>query len=454
MRRQVRWIGVAGALAVAGFGLWVAPRLNATQETGRNAGSPGQPATVQSVEVVKPQRLMMSRKLDVPARLEAFEVADLHAKISGYISEVRADIGDHVKSGEILAVMSVPEMEKQLLEAKAERAAKEAVLAAAESSDLEAARAHLDEAQRKLDEARRDAARREVEASFQQTLFERRQGLFSDKAITQEQLEEARNALDVARADLDVARAKIAVAQSEVTSAHAAEAVAMSHVEVAKAQAAFAVAKVETIATMMQYATITAPFDGVITKRGIDRGDLATANRTEPLFTVHSVDRMRVFFEAPESDVPRVKAGCHGQVKPYALPGESVEGTVARTAAAVNPSTGTMRAELDLPNPDGQLLHGMYVQVVLDVEERENALTIPAAALLTEGSQKYVYVAQNDQATRKQITTGLDDGILIEVLDGLSDDDWVVLTGKNLVSPGARIRAVPREGDKKPSVSH
>ena len=106
-----------------------------------------------------------------------------------------------------------------------------------------------------------------------------------------------------------------------------------------------------------------------------------------------------------------------------------------------------MHTEIDLSNADGRLMHGMYAQVVLEIDRHSAALTVPASSLLTEGASKYVYTVVNDRAVRTPIQTGLDDGIRVEVTDGLNDDSLVVVTGKGLVGDGMLVRAVLKKGD-------
>ena len=199
----------------------------------------------------------------------------------------------------------------------------------------------------------------------------------------------------------------------------------------------------------MEYARIVAPFDGVVTRRLVDRGALvqaATSNRTTPLFTVQRIDTVRVFIEVPESDLAFVQTGMTVGITPFGQKDRSIDRKVSRAASALNPATRTMRTQIDLPNPDGRLLHGMYVQVVLELDPHENALTIPATALLTEGKDQFVYTVKNEKAVRTSVKIGLDDGIRLEVTEGLNDDDRVVVTGKGLVTPGAPIRPVLKGG--------
>jgi RND family efflux transporter MFP subunit len=423
-----------GALVVAIGGLWIGKRqvsVNASESTKPQATpAPAESGTPRSVEVTAPKRQDMSRRLDVPATMEAFEQADLYAKASGYISEVRVDIGDPVKAGDVLAVIDVPEMLKELAEAESLHAAAVAGVQTAESKIVQA--------KKMRDVSGSMLVRARAEYTLKKTTLERRKELFGGTAITQEQLDEAQNQHDIAQADVGIAEAKIAAAEADVASAEASRVAAAANVAVAQA-------RMEKTQTLMQYAQIVAPFDGIVTRRLVDRGALvqsATTSRTTPLFTVQRIDKLRIFIEVPESDIAFVRPGCSAKVKPYGIEGVELVGTIARAASSLKPDTRTMRTEIDLDNPDGRLMHGMYAQVVIELDERASALTVPAASLLTEGKETFVYTVVDNRAVRTPVQIGLDDGVRVQITDGLTDGSVVVVTGKGLISDGSMLRPV------------
>ncbi len=437
MQKHARWIGILGALAVALGGLWLGKR----QVSASTADAPKSPTTAgstvsgtpRSVEVTSPKRQDMSRRLDVPATMEAYEQADLYAKASGYISQVRVDIGESVKGGDVLAVIDVPEMVKELAEAQSLHSAVVAGVATAEAKVVQATKM--------LEMARSMLVRAQAELTLKKTTLQRRKELFDGKAITQEQLDEAQNQHDIAQADVGIAEAKIAAAEADVASAQA------SHVA-AEANVAVAQARIEKTQTLMQYAQIVAPFDGIVTRRLLDRGALvqsATTSRTTPLFTVQRIDKLRIFIDVPESDIAFVRPGCTAKVKPYGIEGIEIVGTIARAASSLKPDTRTMRTEIDLDNGDGRLMHGMYAQVVVELDERAGALTVPASSLLTEGKETFVYTVVDNRAVRSPVRIGLDDGVRVQITDGLTDSSVVVVTGKGLISDGSMLRPVPMD---------
>src|SRR5258705_4322476 len=272
------------------------------------------------VEVVRPRRATVAQRLQTNATLEAFEEADLFAKVSGYLSDVRVDIGDHVKAGQVLAVIDVPELKQELAEAKAQLASRK--------SSLESAR-------RQVDHNKADLALQSALAKDRDQLGEGR-GFISDRTLDQVHA----NA-DIARADLGVAEANRDLAVNQVD---------------------LAAATVEKIKALLAYTQIVAPFDGVVARRLVNWGDLvqaATATRTTPsagsLFTVQRIDTIRGFCDVPENDGLHLHVGDPAIVTPSGFDGKPFIGKVTRFSLRLDPETRNMRTEIDLPNPKEQL---------------------------------------------------------------------------------------------------
>lgn len=416
---NIRAVAIAGVAVVLVGGLWLSRQKNSAGTAYGDASTNGAVASnsiARSVEVVKPQRMEMSRSLSVPATIEAYETADLFARASGYIRDVRADIGDVVKAGDTLALIDVPEMADELRQSEAVLGAKEAKLVQVRTM-VQTVRAELD--------------RYTAELSLKRVTLERKRELRAANAIPDQELDQAKGEFEVAEAQVKLGNAKGAGVDADVM--------------VAEAEVAMAKAAVARLRTLMEYATIKSPFDGVVSRRLVDRGALvqsANTNQSAPMFTVQRIDELRVFVEVPETDVPHIRPGIDAQVTPFGMKGKAFVGKVARIASSLNPATRTMRTEIDVSNSGGLLMHGMYAQVALKLDVRPNALTIPATAILTEGTQSFVFTVRDDHAVRANIQIGLDDGVRIEVLQGLSDASLVVLAGKGLISDGAPVRAV------------
>jgi multidrug efflux pump subunit AcrA (membrane-fusion protein) len=262
--------------------------------------------------------------LDAPATVQAYFATDLYAKESGYALQVDADIGDHVKAGQVLAVIDNPELQLQFVRAEA---------AVAQASAA-------------LEVAKRRVVGMEADLTLQQVTLKRQEQLFTGKAVTQQQLDEQRAKESVSKATLEVGRADIALAEANVQAA---------------------AADMHRLQALLQYTKIVAPFDGVVTRRFINPGDLvqaATSTRpTTPLFTCQKLDVVRVFADVPEASATTIRQGWPVQVRLYGPAAQTISGSVTRIASALDSATRTMRVEIDLPNPDGKLLPGMYAQV-------------------------------------------------------------------------------------------
>src|SRR5712675_3132486 len=390
--------GVGAAAIVAEWRLAASPSpVNAT-----NADNPPR------VEIVRPRRATVAQHLQTNATLEAFEETDLFANVSGYLSDVRVDIGDHVKAGQVLAVIDVPELKQQLAEAEAQ---------------LESKKSSLESARSQVDHAKADLALQNALAKDREQLGQGR-GFISDRTLDQVHA----NA-EIAKADLGVAEANRDLAANQVD---------------------VAAATVEKIKTLLGYTQIVAPFDGVVARRQVNRGDLvqaATATRTTPsagsLFTVQRIDTIRVFCDVPENDVPSLHIGDPAIVRPSGYDGKPFIGKVTRFSLRIDPETRNMRTEIDLPNPDERLYPGTYAEVSLEMNRRPDALTVPTAAVGSDTDGKFVYTITDNRITRLAIKSGLTDNGRREVTAGLSGNTPVVATIKSAPPPGTAVQPGP-----------
>src|SRR5712671_233408 len=399
-RTGVKVLVVVGGVAAAGI---VADWRLAASPSPVNSTKADSPLRV---ELVRPRRSTVAQRLQTNATLEAFEETDLFANVSGYLSDVRVDIGDHVKAGQVLAVIDVPELKQQLAEAEAQLESKK--------SSLESARSQVDHAKANL---------------FLQTAL----------AKDRDQLGEGRNfissqTLDQVHANADIAKADLGVAEANR--------------DLAAKQVDVAAATVEKIKSLLAYTLIVAPFDGVVARRQVNRGDLvqaATATRTTPsagsLFTVQRIDTIRVFCDVPENDVPRLHIGDPAIVKPSGFDGKSFVGKVTRFSLRLDPETRNMRTEIDLPNPEERLYPGTYAEVSLEMNRRPDALTVPVAAVGSDDDGHFVYTITDNHITPVSIKIGLADNGNIEVTAGLTDETPVVATIKTAPAPGTLVQS-------------
>jgi RND family efflux transporter MFP subunit len=352
------------------------------------------------IEVVHPRRVTVAQRLQTNATLAAFEEADLFAKVTGYVSDVRVDIGDHVKAGQVLAAIDLPEMEKQLAEDEAQLASKQ--------SALETARRQVDH----------DKANR----TLQDITLKRQEALFKDHWVPAQMV-------DQTLADAAVAKANVGVAKANRT--------------LAAHQIDLAAATVEKTKTLLAYTQIVAPFDGVVARRLVNRGDLVqppTGTLMTPLFRVQRIDAIRVFCDVPENDVPYLHIGDAAIVKAAGFDGKPFIGKVTRFSLRLDPETRNMRTEIDLPNPKERLYPGMYAEVSLEMNRRPDALTVPAAAVGSDGDSTFVDTITDNRITRLAIKTGLTDNGRIEVTTGLAEPTPVVTTIKGAPPAGTAVQ--------------
>jgi multidrug efflux pump subunit AcrA (membrane-fusion protein) len=261
----------------------------------------------------------------IPATIQAFFVTDLYAKDSGFVSQLNNDIGDHVKKGQVLAVIDDPELQAQ----------------------FDKAQAAVQQTQATLEVAKRQLAGMQADLVLQQVTLKRQRELFAGRAATAQTLDEARAKESVSSATVETGKAKITLAEADL--------------EAAKAE-------LERLRALLQYDKIIAPFDCVVTRRLVNLGDLvqaATATRTAPLFTCQELDVVRVFADAPEASATGIHPGLSAEIKLHGPAGLTVRGSVTRIANGLDAATRTMRIEIDVPNPDGKLLPGMYAEVTL-----------------------------------------------------------------------------------------
>ena len=196
----------------------------------------------------------------------------------------------------------------------------------------------------------------------------------------------------------------------------------------------------ERIKTLLAYTQIVAPFDGVVARRLVNRGDLvqaATSTRTTPLFTVQRIDTIRVFCDVPENYVPHLHLCDSAIVKPYGFEGKPFVGSVTRFSLRLDPETRNMRTEIDLPNPEERLYPGMYAEVSLEMNRRLDALTVPAAAVGSDGVGNFVYTITDNRISRLGVNIGLTDSGRTEVTGGLSKETPVVTTFRGAPPPGS-----------------
>jgi RND family efflux transporter MFP subunit len=283
------------------------------------------------------------------------------------------DIGATVHKDDILAELYMPEMEVELKQ-------KEAAVGQAASEIKQA-----------------DAAgvRARAEWTRAKSQFERMARLTS--VVNKDEVEEY-------RLGFDAAQAGVAKADADV--------------EVARARLKVAEADKDHVATLLQYTKVRAPYDGVITQRSVNTWDFvqpAAANKGESLFVVERIKPVRVFVNLPEPEAVWVRDGDAALIRVQSLQGPPFKGAVTRTAKSLNPQNRTLRTEIDLPNTEGKLLPGMFVNVTI-IAEHKNVWAVPPTAIVVQGEQTFCFRVENSKAVRTPVQVGLRGSELVEVL--------------------------------------
>lgn len=229
-----------------------------------------------------------------------------------------------------------------------------------------------------------------------------------------------------------------------------ADVIAKQDVDVAEAEAKATRYMADNRRTMLGYTKVYAPFSGVITGRFADPGALiqsatTSATQTAPLFTIMDLDTVRIYASIPQEAASLAKPGIPAVLSRREAPDEEMHAVITRTTQSLDPATRTLLVEIDQPNKDRRLQPGMFINVRLFLQNRPNALTLPTSALVPghAGQGSSVFRIERNVVRQVPIKVGLDDGIWIEVLEGLTGDEDVVVVGKSGLVDGTPVKAAP-----------
>jgi RND family efflux transporter MFP subunit len=273
--------------------------------------------------------------------------------------------------------------------------------------------------------------------------------LAAGAAVTQKVADEANSQLQAAEAAVRQAEAKVRSAEAHRAEAAAAIQQAEADLTAAGAEVQVAQAEGERAQTMLGFATLRAPFDGVVTARHVDPGHLVRVAGSDPLLVISRVDPVRVVVEVPETDALLVRPGSWTTLRMPSLPGTNFTGRVTRTSESLDSGNRTLRVEIDIANPDGTLKPGAYVQAELDVAVRENALSLPRTAILTQDKNTFcLTVDHQGKVVQTPVQLGIQAGTDVEILSGLSGSERVITTNVGGFREGQVVEAVPEPAAK------
>lgn len=354
-----------------------------------------------TVGVAKVVKKALSRQITLSSELVPFQEIDVYAKESGYVQKLNVDYGTHVKQGQVLAVLEIPELQVQLQQDEAE----------------------IKHASGQMDRAHHELSRYEAQYNAVHLQYTRLNSVFT----TQPGI--------VAQQEVDDAQGKDLASASQVEAGKSA-------FEAAQSQLVAAKAKLVHDQTLYDYSRIVAPFAGVVTQRYANLGTLVqagTSSQAMPIVRLSQDDLFRLVIPVPESYVRYIRVGDAVTVRVPSL-SRSFPGKVTRFSVDVQQSTRTMHTEVDVPNRDRLLMPGLYAEADVSLEHRDDIPTIPLQAMNHEGDKITVFVVgQNGQIEDRAITVGIQTASDAEVVSGLAEGEQVVVSDRSGLKPGQKV---------------
>jgi RND family efflux transporter MFP subunit len=347
----------------------------------------------------------------------------------------------------LLAELDVPDIEQELQRNRAELKLAEAQVKQ-KAAAIQTALAAADVAASMVVFADAEVGRTVAAKSFREKQYNRMKDLSGLKAIDERLVDEKQDEHEAAVSAQQAAMAKVLTAKSEVVASKAKVEEARADLEEANSRVAVAQAMVQKSEVQLAYSRIVSPYDGVVTDRAFHIGDFvqsADDGNRKPILQVQKVDVMRLIVQMPDRDVAYTDVGDRAEFKVDALGSEIRKGTVSRYANSEDERTRSMRTEIDLKNPDGKLRDGMYGQVVLYLQDANpNAVHIPSACLVgrTKGGGAKVFVCADGKLRLTPIKTGYDNGVVVEVTDGLNATSKVVFAPGGDLVEGTTVEPV------------
>jgi len=372
--------------------------------TAENAGAKprtGQETT--TVGIARVVRKSMERQLTVSSELVPFQEIDVYAKESGYVKRLLVDYGSHVSQGQLLAVLEIPELQ----------------------ATLQQDRAAIQSLSDQVTNAEHQLSRIQAQHKVVHLEYERLNSVSQSKPGL------------VAQQEVDDVQGRDLAAEAQVEGAK-------SNLESARSNLAASQSKLERDRAIYAYSQITAPFKGVVTQRFANLGALLQAGTNSstqamPLVRLSQEDRYRLVIPVPESYVGSVRIGAPVDVRVPALD-RHFPGTVSRTSFDLHEATRTLHTEVDVPNPQGVLLPGVYAEATLTLNRDAEALTVPLESVERESDHASVYtVDPSNRIEIRQVKLGIDSADDVEIVSGLNEGDQVVVSDRASLTPGQQV---------------
>lgn len=389
--QRLRWL--VGLLIIAlGAGFWAVHNQRSVDEMHLRIQAKEQSEARALVEVVRVKPTPAGQPLVLPGETAAWYESTIYAQVNGYVGTWTADIGDHVHKGQVLASIETPLLDADLAAAKAKLRASEA-----------------------------EVKVRESHVKFANSTYIRWRD--SPKGVVSEQEQFDKKAqFESAEAELQAAEAQVNMNQAEV----------------------------DRLVSFEHFKQVAAPYDGVITERRIDIGNLvsdSSSKETTPLYRMSQSDTVRVFVNVPQNAASDLmKIGTPAQVMFGDSSGRHYDGLISRTTQSVDPLARTLRVEIDLPNPNQDLLPGLYVQVGFQLPN-DDTLQVPASAMVFRAKGPQVAVVDLDHRIHfVPVVIARDSGNFVEVSNGVKAGDKVVLNVSNQIVEGEQVQITNEDG--------
>ena len=356
-----------------------------------------------TVGVTKVVKKSLGRQITLSSELVPFQEIDVYAKESGYVKQLLVDYGTHVKAGQVMAILEIPELEAQLQEDQAE----------------------IKNAANQVSRAQHELYRYQAQYKALHLQYSRLNGVFESQPGI------------VAQQEVDDAQGKDLAASSQVDAGQAA-------LEAAQSQMAVTKAKLVHDQSLFDYARITAPFSGVITERYANLGTLVQAGtgsstQAMPIVRLSEDDLFRLVIPVPESYVRYIRIGDHVDVRVPSL-NRTFPGKVARFSVDVREDTRTMHTEVDVENPQRVLLPGLYADAELSLDRTGDVPTVPVQALTHERDKITVLVVnRNNELEDRPVQLGLQTASDAEIVSGLNEGEQVVVSDRSGLKAGQKV---------------
>jgi RND family efflux transporter MFP subunit len=393
------WVIVAAMLGflvmAALFALGFIPRMHTNAEL--NADAEAAASGPIPVSTVVPTRAAQTLDLSLPGTLRPWQEVSIFARSTGYLKKWYVDISQPVKKGQLMAEIESPEVDQQLLQARAALLQMNAAQVKAQS-----------------------------DVQITQTTYNRYVALKGTSGVTEQDIDQKAADLSAAQANLEAAKANVTAGQ----------------------------ANVQRLVELQLYQKVTAPFDGVVTGRAYDTGALINADPTsadiKPMYKIAENDVLRVFVNVPQSSSLTIKRGMDVSVVARERPGRTFVGKVMGTTNYLDPNNRSLLTEIKVPNEDGALLPGMFVDAKFKLIRDNPPLVIPAPALIVNAQGTQVAVVQENTIHFRKVQIGEDYGNTLEITGGLQGDEQIISTPGEKIVEGANVSIVNAQPNASP----